>query len=88
MAQILKLQETYGARDALRKPQPRIQARRDEGQSYSFWPEVSCGAWSINPMQADSRNSPRRVLSEMMLIVGGAGLLVLLTTAFFGTPSP
>ena len=87
MAQILRLQETYGARDGLNKPQLRIQDRQDEGESYSFWPEVSCGAWSVNPVQADPRNSPQRVLTEMMLIVGGAGLLVLLTTIFLGTPS-
>ena len=87
MAQILRLQETYGARDGLHEPKLRIQDRQDEGESYSFWPEVSCGAWSVNPAQADPRNSPRRVLSEMMLIVGGAGLLVLLTTIFLGTPS-
>lgn len=87
MAQILRLQETYGTRGGLHEPQIRIQDRRDEGESYSFWPEVSCGAWSVNPAQPDPRNSPRRVLSEMMLIIGGAGLLVLLTTIFLGTPS-
>ena len=88
MAQILKLQETYGARNRLHESRLRIQDRQDEDESYSFWPEVSCGAWSINPVQADPRNSPQRVLSEMMLIIGGAGFLVLLTTIFLAAPSP
>jgi hypothetical protein len=88
MAQILKLHETYGARNGLRKSQVRFQDRQDENESYSFWPEVSCGAWSVNPAQTNPRNSPQRVLSEMMLIIGGAALLVLLTTIFLAAPSP
>jgi hypothetical protein len=35
-----------------------------------------------------NENSPRRVLSEILLIVGGVGMLVLLTTIFLGTPPP
>jgi hypothetical protein len=88
MAQILKLHETYGARNGMRESRLRFRDRQDEDESYSFWPEVSCGAWSINPAQTDPRNSPQRVLSEMMLIIGVAGLLVLLTTIFLSAPSP
>lgn len=83
MAQILKLDQASGYRAIRDQAAPRAQ----HGDDYSFWPEVACGLWSKSPHVVDPQNSPRRVLSEMMLIVGVAALLVLIATAFLGTPS-
>lgn len=88
MAEILRFEEAVGGRGEVRRNEAARRVRQNEHDSYSFWPEVSCGAWSINPVQADPRNSPQRVLSEMMLIIGGAGFLVLLATIFLAAPSP
>ena len=88
MAQILKFEETFGFRDVRSEKQSAAHTRIDEDDTYSFWPEVSCGLWSKSSVPVDPRNSPQRVLSEMMLIVGGAGLLVMLAAIFLGTPSP
>lgn len=84
MAQILKLDQVSGHRVVRNRPAP----VERQGDDYSFWPEVACGLWSKDPHIVDPRNSPGRVLSEMMLIIGGAALLVLLATAFLGAPSP
>lgn len=85
MAQILKLDDAYAARVTRARAVP---AERHDDDDYSFWPEVACGLWSKAPHEVDPRNSAGRVLSEMMLIIGGASLLVLLTTVFLGAPSP
>ena len=55
--------------------------------TYSFWPEVECGLWvSQAPILPDPRNSVGRVMREVLLILGGTGLLVLLVGLFFGAP--
>ncbi len=87
MAEIFKFEDVVGGRSGARRNGAARRIQQDGNDSYSFWPEVSCGAWSINPAQADPRNSPQRVLSEMMLIVAGAGFLVLLATIFLAAPS-
>ena len=85
MAQILKFDDDANVRDMLRQ-RAVARARKDEDESYSFWQEISCG-WPKRPADLGPRNSPQQTVSEMMLIAGGAGLLVLLTTIFLGTSS-
>ena len=92
MAQVLKFEEAIGSRGAPKDRRgDRVAARRDrsaELESDDFWPEVSSGLWVNDPIPVDPANAPERVMTEMLLILGGAGLLLLLITIFFGTPSP
>jgi hypothetical protein len=54
---------------------------------FTNWPELSSGSLaSRGPMSSDPANSPQRVLTEALFVLGSAGLLVLLTTAFLGAP--
>ena len=88
MAQVLNFRDSLSDRDGSARNGAALRNRLDEDESYSFWPEVSSGLWVKHPVPVNPENSPQRVLSEMMLIVGGAGLLVLLATIFLGVPSP
>jgi hypothetical protein len=95
MVQILNFDDAMHARAAtarrqsdLRRSKQNHTARAEsEEDSFSFWPEVSSGLWvSQGHVPSDPKNSPGRVFTEMLLILGGAGLLVLLTTVFLGAP--
>ena len=88
MAQILKFDEASGSRNVPWQQRSKFEAARRVEESDDFWPEVSRGLWVNQPVPVNPANAPGRVLTEMLLILGGAGLLVLLTTIFFGTPSP
>ena len=90
MAQILKFDEAVRANVAqLRRDEFHIAPREQSGQvSDDFWPEVSNGLWVSQPGPVNPANAPGRVLSEMLLIAGGAGFLAFLASAFFGTPTP
>jgi hypothetical protein len=79
MAKVLKFDEAIPV-----AARPRGRAAHAAHPSDDFWPEVSRGA--RESQWPDPANAPRRVLGEMALIVGGAGLFVLLTTIVFGTP--
>jgi hypothetical protein len=94
MAQILDF-------DAVQRPAPEGQLSPNSNQPhrrgarpepdedvFTFWPEVSCGLWVSEqpPPAPDPANALNRVLAEMLVILGGAGLLVLLATAIFGAP--
>jgi len=82
MVEILRFEEALRYRA---RPQPTKTAEADD--SFSFWPEVRCGLWvSQGPVQPDPINSEGRVLAEVLLLLGGTGLLVLLSAVFFGLP--
>ena len=73
MADVLKF-------DAVSREQVRARKTSRE-EEFSFWPEVSSGFWVVsNDQPVDPANSARRVLTEFALILGGCGLLVVLTT--------
>jgi hypothetical protein len=63
-------------------------ARPEPDDVFTFWPEVSCGLWAGEQLTPtpDPANAPSRVLAEVLVILGSAGLLVLLATAIFGAP--
>jgi hypothetical protein len=88
MVQILNFDEAMQGRARQASDSARgKQNRAGSDDDFSFWPEVSSGLWvSTGPVLPDPRNSPERVLREVLLILGGAGLLVLLTTVFLGAP--
>jgi hypothetical protein len=94
MVQILNFDDAMHGRAArARQESDRAKGKQNQAaratsyDDFNFWPEVSSGLWvSKGPMLADPRNSPRQVFSEVLLILGGTGLLVLLTTVFFGAP--
>jgi len=93
MAKVLKFEDAIGTRDvpAERRTARDVasRSRSTEHGSDDFWPEVSSGLWVCRgPLPVDPANKPGRVLAEMALILGGAGLMVLLTTIFVGVPSP
>jgi len=82
MVEILKFDEALQHR-ARSRPSKTSEAE----DTFNFWPEVRCGLWvSQGPVQPDPINSEGRVLAEVLLILGGAGLLVLLSAVFFGLP--
>ena len=90
MAQVLKFDEAAGRHNIPQQRRSDFQVARRERlveESDDFWPEVSSGLWVNQPVPVNPANAPGRVLSEILLILGGAGVLVLLTTIFFGTPS-
>lgn len=78
----------FGKISALRSGAGERQARPCHGtaqqHSDDFWPEVSCGLWLKQP--ADPANTPRRVLGEIALILGGCGLLVAMVSFFVHGP--
>jgi hypothetical protein len=94
MVQILNFDDAMHARAATARRQSgrpngnktqTVQATLED--TFSYWPEVSSGLWvSKGPVLPDPRNSPGRVFTEVFLVLGGAGLLVLLTTVFLGAP--
>jgi hypothetical protein len=94
MVQILNFDPVLqGRRAAAREQFDPPRARHDRttqtapDDSFSYWPVVSSGLWvSQEPSAPDPANAPERVLTEVFLILGGAGLLVMLTTMFFGAP--
>ena len=95
MVQILNFDDALQGRattarrqsDPPKSKQDRAACTESQEEPFSFWPEVSSGLWvSQGPVLPDPGNSPRRVFAEVLLILGGAGLLVLLTTVFFGAP--
>ena len=90
MAQILEFDEAAGRVAPLeRRADLQIVWREQvDEEPDDFWPEVSRGRWADQPIPVNPANSQGRVLTEMLVILGGAGLLVLLTTVFFGMPSP
>ena len=90
MAQILKFDEAVRANVAQQGRDDFHIARCEQSgqESDDFWPEVSSGLWVNLPGPVNPANAPGRVLSEMLLIVGGAGFLAFLASAFFGTPTP
>lgn len=82
MVEILRFDEAIQHRARSRSSKT---AEADD--SFSFWPEVRCGLWvSQGLVQPDPINSEVRVLAEVLLILGGTGLLVLLSAVFFGLP--
>ena len=82
MVEILRFDEALQRRA---RPLPPKTSEADD--SFSFWPEVTSGLWVCQgPVQPDPRNSAGRVLAEVLLILGGAGLLVLFSALFFGVP--
>lgn len=90
MAQILKFEEAVRANVAQQGRDDFHIVRREQPvqESNDFWPEVSSGLWVNQPGPVNPANSPGRVLSEMILIMGGAGFLAFLASAIFGTPTP
>ena len=91
MAQVLKFDEAISRGSAPSEPhadsKTALRERLAEEERDDFWPEVSSGLWVKQPIPVNPANSPQRVLTEVMLILGAAGLLVLLTTIFIGTPN-
>jgi hypothetical protein len=90
MVQVFKFDEAVGANVAQQRRAGFQVMRREQPveEPDDFWPEVSSGLWVNQPVPVSPANAPGRVLSEILLILGGAGFVVLLTTIFFGTPSP
>jgi hypothetical protein len=91
MAQVLKFDEAIGRGNARKDGRSGGEAAPRgwpaEREPDDFWPEVSSGLWvSKEPILPDPGNSPGRVFTEVFLILGGVGLLVLLTTVFLGVP--
>lgn len=89
MAQVLKFDRAVDDRSAPQAERGDLEAghRERSHESDDPWPEVSRGLWAHQLVPVNPANSPQRVLSEIALILGGAGFLVLLITIFFGVPS-
>ena len=91
MAQVLKFHEAIGRGNALNERgsdgHAAQRGRVAERELDDYWPELSSGLWvSQEPAVSDPRNSPRHVFTEVFLILGGAGLLAVLSTVFLGAP--
>lgn len=66
------------------RPQP---PKPEAGDSFSFWPEVSSGLWVTGSQPpVDPANSQRRVLSEMLLILGAVAVVAAAISFVTGMP--
>jgi hypothetical protein len=54
--------------------------------TFSFWPEVACGLWVTGSQAVDPANTPRRVFSEILLILGVAGAIAATISLFVAAP--
>lgn len=89
MMEVLKFGEATGSgvRQERRPDLKIVRSEQPNEEPDVFWLEVSRGLWVNQPVSVNPANAPGRVLTEMFLILGGAGLLALLATVFFGSPS-
>jgi len=83
MADVLKF-------DAAPLKQARVRkVEADHQDEYSFWPEVSQGLWvASNARPIDPENSEKRVLFEIMLILGATAAFAAIVSLFVGAPPP
>ena len=82
MVEILRFDEAVQ-----RRVRPLPSKTSETGDSFSFWPEVSCGLWTSGTQQsADPANSQKTVLSEILLILGAAAAIAATISLLAGTP--
>ncbi|HWA88727.1 MAG TPA: hypothetical protein VG889_01745 [Rhizomicrobium sp.] len=88
MAQILNFDEAVGS-DVLQRcgGDLKVVRREQPEEADDFWPEVSCSRMD-EPIAVNPANSQGRVLTEMLAILGGTGLLVALASFLSGTSYP
>jgi len=58
-------------------------------EEFSFWPEVSSGLWIAGtPQTVDPANGEKRVLFEMVLVLGTVAAIAVAISLFVGAVPP
>ena len=80
MVEILRFDEALQRRERSLPPKTPV-------DSFSFWPEVSCGLWATGAQPSvDPANSQNKVLSEILLILGAIAAIAVMISLLAGTP--
>ncbi len=66
----------------------RTEAAAPRDQEFSFWPEVSSGLWVAGTPQVNPANSEKRVLLEMLLVLGTTAGIAIVISLFVGVVPP
>jgi hypothetical protein len=80
MVEILNFDEALRHR-AHSRPSKALKA----DDSFSFWPEVSCGRW-VEGTPVDPANSQGSVLFDVFLILGATAAVAAVVSLLVGTP--
>jgi hypothetical protein len=80
MVEILRFDEAVQRRA---RPLP----SKTPAETFSFWPEVSCGLWVAGTQQpVDPANSQSKVLTEILLILGAIAAIAVAISLLTGAP--
>jgi hypothetical protein len=82
MVEILRFDEAVQ-----RRARPLPLKASEAGDSFSFWPEVSCGlCLASTQASADPTNAQGKVLFEIFLILGAVAAIAMAVSLFTGAP--